>query len=298
VQYWVQISVNALLLAGLYATMSYGLTMIYGVMKIINLAHAGFIMLGAYVTWTLYTYAGIDPFVSIPIVFALFFVVGAVMHRYVVRRLPVSETPTLPSLLLLFAVWLILRNIAYLVWTGDDRSILTSYTFLSFDVADINLGFNQLAIFVISVVVLVVLQTFLNRTYVGLAIRALTQNREASLLVGVPADRIAMIAFGLGTALAALAGSLMALLYSFTPEFGGAFLLRAFSIIVLGGLESFSGVALGALVLAFAESFAVTMMQASLQPAVAFTILVAALVIMPRGIIRTIHDWRLRTQVS
>lgn len=295
---FLQILVNGLLLAGLYATMSYGLAMIYGVMKIINLAHAAFIMLGAYLAWTLFTYAYIDPLLSAPLITVFFFVFGMLLYRFVVRRVPMADVPTLPSLLLLFAIWLILKNLAYLIWTGNDRSILTGYTFTAFDIGGIRIGLVQFIIFLVGVGILLVLRLFMSRTYVGLAIRALTQNREASLLVGIPADRIAMIAFGMGTALAALAGALMALLYSFTPEFGSTFLLRAFCIVVLGGLESFGGVAFGALVLALAESYAVTFMEASLEPAIAFTILVVALIVMPTGIARTIEEWQIKRQIA
>jgi len=278
------VTVSGLLLAGLYATMSYGLTMIYGVMKIINLSQAGTFMLAAYVAFTLFTYLGLDPMLSLVIIVPAFFLFGMLLQRLFVSRVPLANTPTLPSLLLLFGIWLVLQNLAYMIWTGDDRSILTSYTYSTINFLGLQLSFTRVMVFLIGLLALFALQAFLTRTYTGKAIRALTQNRPACMLVGIDVDRIAMLAFGIGVAFDALAGTLMSLLYAFTPAFGNTFMLKAFVIIVLGGLQNYYGVAIGALVLALVESWAVMFMPASLQPAIAYTLLVIVLVLMPRGI--------------
>ena len=278
------VTVSGLLLAGLYATMSYGLTMIYGVMKIINLSQAGTFMLAAYVAFTLFTSFGLDPMLSLVIIVPAFFLFGMLLHRLFVSRVPLASTPTLPSLLLLFGIWLVLQNLAYMIWTGDDRSILTSYTYSTINLLGLQLSFTRVMVFLIGLLALFALQTFLTRTYTGKAIRALTQNRQACMLVGIDVDRIAMLAFGIGVAFDALAGTLMSLLYAFTPAFGNTFMLKAFVIIVLGGLQNYYGVAIGALILALVESWAVIFMPASLQPAIAYTLLVIVLVLMPRGI--------------
>jgi branched-chain amino acid transport system permease protein len=282
-----EVVVNALLAAGLYATMSYGLAVIYGVMRIINLAHAGVLMLGAYVTLTLYDRFGVDPFLSLVLVAPLFFAIGVVLQRLLVRRLPSGGgTPSMESLLLLFGLWLVLQNLAYAIWSGDTQSILTSYTMKSVRLLGVRVGAPLLLVFAASVVSLAVLSLFLRRTYVGKAIRAVTQNRDAALIAGVNADRISAAAFGLGTAFAAIAGSMMSTLYAFTPDFGRSFLLKAFCIIVLGGMESFTGVALGALVLALLENVVATYtsIPTTFQDAISFTLLVVALVVLPQGI--------------
>lgn len=279
-----EIFINALLLAGLYATMSFGLTMIYGVMKIINLAHAGIIMLAAYTTFILYSSFSIDPLISLFINFPLFFLLGMVLYKFFVRRVPLSDVPTLPSLLLLFGIWLVLQNLAYLVFGGNDRSIITFYTTSILEVLGFRISFVRLIVFVISILSLILLQMFLSKTFVGKAIRAITQNRESARLAGIDVENISMIAFGIGIALAALAGNLMALIYSFNPDFGRTFLLKAFVIIVLGGLESFYGVALGALILALFESYSALVIQSSLQPAISFTLLVIILLVLPGGL--------------
>jgi branched-chain amino acid transport system permease protein len=279
--------VDSLLAAGLYATMAYGLAVIYGVMRIINLAHAGVMMLGAYTTFSLFTRFSVDPFLSLLVVAPLFFGGGVVLHRTVVRRLPRSgSTPSMESLLLLFGVWLVLQNVAYVIWTGDTQSILTSYTLKSVSLFGVRVGVPALLVFGMSALSLLVLEFVLHRTYVGKAVRAVTQNRDAALLSGVNADRISAAAFGLGTAFAGVAGGMLSTLYAFTPDFGRSFLLKAFCIIVLGGMESVTGVAAGALVLALLENgLAVwTTVPTSFQDAVSFALLFVALVAFPQGL--------------
>jgi branched-chain amino acid transport system permease protein len=280
--------VNSLLAAGLYATMSYGLAVIYGVMRIINLAHAGILMLGAYTTFALFTRFGLDPFLSLGVVVPLFFVLGVLLYVSMVRRLPRSDAgPSIESLLLLFGVWLVLQNLAYAIWSGDTQSILTSYTMKSVSIGGVRVGVPTLAVFVVSGITLVLLEVILRRTYLGRAIRAVTQNRDAARMSGVNAGRISAIAFGIGTAFAAAAGSMLATLYAFTPDFGRSFLLKSFCIIVLAGMESVAGVAAGALVLALLENMvgAYTSIPTSFQDALSFTLLVVALVSFPQGLL-------------
>lgn len=279
--------VNTVISAALYATMAYGLAVIYGVMRIINLAHAGLMMLGAYVTFALFTRFALDPFLSLLVVGPLFYLFGVVLYRLIVRRLPRSgATPSMESLLLLFGVWLVLQNVAYAVWGGDTQSILTAYTMKSVAVLGVRVGVPSLFVFLGSVLSLVFLNVVLKATFLGRAIRAVTQNRDAALLAGVDADRISATAFGLGTAFAGVAGGMLSSLYAFTPDFGRSFLLKAFCIIVLGGMESVTGVAAGAFVLAFLENAlgAWTTLPTSLEDAASFTLLFAALVVFPQGL--------------
>src|SRR6266571_382095 len=229
--------VSAMLLTGIYAAMSVGMTVIYGVMKIVNLAHAGFLMLGAYFVMELYERFGVDPLAGAVLAFPAFFVAGVLVHWLLVKRIPDSDQPTLASLLLMFGLWLVLQNFGYLIWGNSDRSI-----------------------------------------------RALMQNRYAGRLVGIPVEKTARLTFGVGIGFAGSAGGLLALLYSFSPDFGRSFLLRSFVIIVLGGLESFWGTAVGAIILALVETFSILVLPAGYQPAIAFSLLVLALVVLPGGV--------------
>jgi branched-chain amino acid transport system permease protein len=201
-----------------------------------------------------------------------------------VRWLPKSDTPTLSSLLLMFGFWLVLQNIGYLVWGNEEKSILTPRTFSVLQFGEISVSTLRLVVFVAAVISMALLQWILNHTWFGRSMRALIQNPYAAQLVGVDDEKTARLTFGLGTAFAGFAGSLLAMIYSFTPDFGRPFLLRAFVIIVLGGLESVSGVALGAVVVALVETFSIIKIPSGYQPAIAFGLLVVVLVFMPKGI--------------
>src|ERR1700736_2190929 len=286
-QQFLSVVVNSLLAAGLYATMAYGLAVIYGVMRIINLAHAGVMMLGAYVTFALFSRFSLDPFIGLVVVGPLFFVFGVVLYRLFGKRMARScATPSIESLLLLFGVWLVLQNLAYVIWTGDTQSILTGYTMKSVEILGVRVGVPTVIVFLASVVSLIFLNVLLKKTYLGKAIRAVSQNRDAARMSGIDADRISAIAFGLGTAFAGIAGAMLSTLMAFTPDFGRSFLLKAFCIIVLGGMESVTGVAVGALVLALLENVlgAYTPVPTSLQDAVSFALLFLALVVFPQGL--------------
>src|SRR6266550_1066326 len=276
--------VTAILTAGLYALMSYGLALVYGVMKIINLAHAGTMMLSAFVVLELNRRFHLDPIPGAVISACLFFLFGMALYRLAVRR--VVDAPPIASLLLLFGVWLCAQNAAYLIWGSEDQSIVTCYTFATVDVGDIKIAVTRLIPFVVALVALAGLTWFMRMTDLGKAIRAVSQNAVSARLVGIRSERVATIAFGLGSALSAFAGGLLTLLFSFNPDFGGTFQLKSSSIIVLGGLESFVGVALGAVVLAFVETFSILIpgWRGSLVNLLAFSILVAGLVLLPGGI--------------
>jgi branched-chain amino acid transport system permease protein len=276
--------VAAILLAGIYTTMSMGMTVIYGVMKMVNLAHAGFMMLGAYFALELSQRTPIDPLAASVLAVPLFFLLGVATYWTMVRFVPVADEPTLPSLLLLFGLWLVLQNVGYIVWGADDRSILTAMTMATLRFDGITIPIIRLIVFGIAVLSFVALQLFLNHTWFGRSVRALTQNREAGQLVGIDTRRTAMLTFGLGIAFTGLAGALLAMLYSFTPDFGASFMLRSFVIIVLGGLESFSGVAIGAVIVALIETFSILVVPASYQLAISFILLVVALLVLPGGI--------------
>ncbi len=284
--------VAALLLAGIYAVMSVGMTIIYGVMKIVNLAHAGFMMLGAYFAYEMYTAGGIDPIAGALLAFPFFFLVGMAVHWLLVRWLPRSDQPTLASLLLMFGLWLVLQNIGYLGWGNTDRSILSPRTLEVTHIGPIVLSTLRLVVFIAAVGSVVILELVLKHTWFGRSVRAMIQNRYAGLIVGVDDARTSRLTFGLGIGFAGAAGGLLAMLYSFDPDFGRPFLLRAFVIIGLGGLESVSGVALGALVLALVETFSILVVPAGYQPAISFALLVVVLVLLPGGIAGLIEKRR------
>lgn len=278
------LAISALLLAGLYSAMAYGLGLIYGVLRVVNLAHGGVIMAAAYLTWVLNTTFGLDPYLAIPIVVTVFFGLGVALYKGLVRFLPRGAAGGVQSLLLLFGVWLIIRNAAYLLFTGNDQSVRTSYSTASVDILGGSYSLNRILVFVIAVVALAALYLLLQRTYTGKAIRAVAQNADSCTLVGIDVERVYALTFGLGTALAGLAGLLASTIFAFNPAFGSGELLKSFVIIVLGGLGSVVGIALGAVVLAFAEVFSIFVVPSFLSAAVGFVLLVVVLVFRPGGL--------------
>jgi branched-chain amino acid transport system permease protein len=281
---FVDLTVAAVLLAGLYATMAYGLGLIYGVLRVVNLAHGGVIMAGAYMGWVLYGRAGLDPYLSIPIVVAATYVLGILMYKVLVRHLPRGAAGGPASLLLLFGAWLVLRNVAYLLFTGNDQAIRTTYSTRAIPVLGSYISVNRLAVLAIAVATPVLLHLLLKRTYLGRAIRAVAQNADSCAVVGIDVERIYTITFGLGTALAGLAGLLSATIFSFNPGFGSGELLKSFVVVVLGGLGSVFGTGLAALILALVEVFAILVLPSYLTSAVGFVMLVLVLVFRPGGL--------------
>jgi branched-chain amino acid transport system permease protein len=284
VSHALDLALSAILLAGLYATMAYGLGLIYGVLRIVNLNHGGMIMAGAYCGWVLYTRFGIDPYLSIPIVLVLSFFGGIAIYRGLVRHLPRGAAGGVQSLLLLFGVWLVLRNVAYRLFTGNDVAIRTSYSTDALQFGTASISVNRVAVFGIALVTLVALHLLLTRTHLGKAIRAVAQNADSCTLVGIDVERVYALTFGLGSALAGLAGLLGGTIFAFNPQYGAGELLKSFVVVVLGGLGSVAGTAAAALVLAVVEVFAILFLPAYLTTAVGFVLLVLVLVFRPGGL--------------
>jgi branched-chain amino acid transport system permease protein len=280
----VDLAVSAVLLAGLYATMAYGLGLVYGVLRIVNLAHGGVIMAGAYLGWWLHQQLGLDPYLAVPVVLAGTFLFGVVVYRVLVRHLPRGAAGGPQSLLLLFGVWLVLRNAAYLLFTGNDQVIRTEASTRAFPFLGTYVSVNRVVVFGFALATPIVLHVALTRTFVGKAIRAVAQNADSCTLVGVDVERVYTLTFGIATALAGLAGLLSATLFSFNPAFGAGELLKSFVVVVLGGLGSIVGVGVAALVLATVEVFAILVLPSYLTAAVGFVMLVLVLVLRPGGL--------------
>jgi branched-chain amino acid transport system permease protein len=279
-----RLALSSLLLAGLYSAMAYGLGLIYGVLRVVNLAHGGVIMAAAYMTWLLYTTFGLDPYLAIPLVLVVSFAFGVALYVVLVKRLPRGAAGGVQSLLLLFGVWLIMRNIADLLFTSNDKAVRTSYSTSGISILGSSVSINRLAVFAFALATVAGLHYLLTRTYLGKAIRAVAQNPDSCTLVGIDVERIYMFTFGLGTALAGLGGLFLASIFAFNPTTGAVELLKSFVIVVLGGLGSVVGIALGALVLAAAESFSILFLPSYLTAAVGFVLLVLVLVFRPGGL--------------
>jgi branched-chain amino acid transport system permease protein len=275
-----QVIVSGVLLGAVYALLAIGLNLIFGVMRVINVAHGDLMMLGSYTTFWLFTLWGVNPLISLVVAMAVMFALGAVLQRVVVER--VVGQPLLVSLLLTFGLSSFLTGAALNLWTANYRSV-PAFTG-SVPVAGLALSLPRVIAFGVALVITVLVYLFLKRARIGKAIRATSQNAEVALVCGIDVARIRLLAFGLGTALAAAAGSLLAVMYTVYPEMGRTFLLKAFAIIVLGGLGSFGGAFLGALALGVAEALASFAWTAQVAEGVAYALLIAVLLARPSGL--------------
>jgi branched-chain amino acid transport system permease protein len=274
-----QVFVSGLLLGGVYALFATGLNLIFGVMRVINLAHGELMMLGAYTTFWLFSLGGVNPLLSIPVSLALMFGLGVVLERFLVER--VINQPLLSSLLLTFGLSTLLQGVALSLWTANYVSV--PYLTGSFALLGLNLSRSRVVAFAIALAIPNATYAFLRFSTFGKAIRATAQNAEVAQVCGIDVGRVRLVTFGLGSAMAAVAGSLIAIIFTISPEMGRGFISRAFAIIVLGGLGSFVGAFLGALTLGVAETL--TAYVADTQPAegVAYAVLVFVLIVRPSG---------------
>jgi branched-chain amino acid transport system permease protein len=274
-----QVVISGLLLGGVYALFAAGMNMIFGVLRVINLAHGELMMLGAYITFWLYSLAGVNPLLSIPISALLMFSIGAVIERTMIER--VVGQPLLSSLLLTFGLSTLLMGIALSLWTANFRSV--PYLTGSVNVLGLNLSQTRLVAFAVAVAVTGITFGFLRFTTFGKAIRATAQNAEVAQVCGINVGRVRLVTFALGSAMAAVAGSLIAMIFTISPEMGRMFLGRAFAIVVLGGLGSFLGAFIGALVLGVVETLAAYFTDTQLAEGVSYAVLVLVLLLRPSG---------------
>jgi branched-chain amino acid transport system permease protein len=275
-----QVVISGVLLGAVYALLAIGLNLIFGVMRVINIAHGDLMMLGAYSTYWLFTLWGVNPLVSLVIVMPLMFALGVFLQRSLIDR--VVGQPLLISLLLTFGLSTFLTGAALNLWTSNYRSVPA----FSGSVQVVGLAFSvpRLIAFVVALAITTVVWSFLRSARLGKAVRATSQNAEVALVCGIDVGRIRLLTFGLGTALAGAAGSLLAIIYSVYPEIGRAFLMKAFAIIVLGGLGSFGGAFMGALALGVAETLAAYAWNTQIAEAVAYAIFIGVLFIRPSGL--------------
>ena len=275
-----------ILTAGVYALMASGQTLIFGIMKVVNLAQGAMVILGAYLAYQLFTSFGIDPFLAIPITTVALFVVGVVVEIAFIRPLRREDRSEL-SLLVTFAVALLLEGIMSVTWKTSDRVVNTSYVNSSWTVFGYEITLVRLWAFVLSLVALGLLYVVLNRTRFGRAVRASVQNPESARLLGVRAEWVSAMGFGLGSATAAAAGSVYAMLYPFNPGSHYDLISRLLSIVLLGGLGSIGGAVVGALIVSVSSAVVASTFSPSWSEMTFFVILLAVLLLRPRGLFGT-----------
>ena len=277
-----QALISGILIGGAYALVGIGLTIIFGVMRIINFAHGELLMLGMYATYYLFTLLHIDPFVSILATIPLMFVYGGFVQKVFINRvlwaLPQNQ------ILLTIGLGLVMSNTIMLAFTSDYKILSTSYSSSSVTLAGMSISVPLAMSFLITMCITAALYWFLIRTDMGQAIRATAQDREAAQLMGINVKRMSIIAFGLGTSLAGTAGALIAPTYYIFPQVGGVFTLKAFVITVLGGMGSVVGATLGGVLIGIAESVGGVYFGSGWKEVVVYTLFLLVLLFKPSGL--------------
>jgi branched-chain amino acid transport system permease protein len=279
---FLQSLISGILIGGVYALIGIGLTIIYGIMRVINFAHGDILMVGMYLTYELFTLLKIDPFVSILVSIPLMFLLGGVLQKLFINRV-IGALPQ-NQILLTIGIGLILSNTMMLIFTSDYQILTTTYSSSSFTVAGISVSLPLAISFVITMGLTGLLYWFLLKTDTGQAIRATAQDREAAQLMGINVKRMGGIAFGLGSALAGTAGALISPTYYIFPQIGSTFTLKAFIITVLGGMGSVVGATLGGVIIGIAESMSAVYISSGWKDVVVLVLFLLVLLFKPAGL--------------
>ena len=273
--------VVGILLGGIYGLVSIGLNLIFGVIRVVHFAHGELVMLGMYGAFLAYSLLGLDPYLSIALVLPALFVFGLIIQRLIIQPL---QSESMMQMFATFALLTILQNVVLAITRGEGYSVPTKVAALGVELGDIRVSATRLIILVAVTAIAVALHFFLQRTLIGKSIRAVTQDRQAARLMGINVERTFMVTFGIGAALAGLAGVLIAPIYTLSPGIGGNFILAAFAVVVLGGLGSVAGAYFGGMIVGIVEAFAGYYVDPELKQAIWFLIFLAVLVIRPTGL--------------
>ncbi len=280
-----QTLVNGLLLGGIYAVAALGLSLVFGIMDIVNLAHGHMLMVGGYTAIILFAMLGVTPLVGMFVAMGILFALGVVLQKYLLSHV-VDEGIEQP-ILVLFGVALVLQNVGRVVLGGDAQSTEIGIPGSGFEVGSVFFSFPRTVTFVISILLVAAMWAFLQYTSTGQAIRATAQNRTAARYMGIDTDRIYLITLGIGTALAGAAGALLSMLFPIDPFVGWSYLLTTFAVVVLGGVGSIGGTLVGGLILGVSENMGALYLGGSYRDIITFAIFLLVLLFRPQGLFGT-----------
>ena len=274
--------VMGILLGGLYTLIALGLSLVFGVMKLINVAHGDLVIFGSYLAYAAMTMLGIDPILSLVTGIPILFAIGFGIQKFLLNR---AFTISLDAALLVcFGISIIFQNFCQIIWTPFSRGLRPPYGLESFSIGVVNIPLVYLLDFVAALAVMLFLREFLRRTYLGKAISAASQDRGAAHLMGINTGRVYAFAFAIAMAFAAIAGVFLGLTYPFTPTSGVAFLIIAFGVVIIGGLGSILGTFIGGMVFGLAQTLGGYFLGAVAQMFVAYILVFVVLAVRPQGI--------------
>ena len=277
----IQSLVNGILIGGVYATFSAGFSLIFGVMDVINLAHGDLLMLGAFISYWLFKIYHIDPYLSIIVAGTLLFILGYLIQKYIINK--VIEKPAIMSYILTFGLHLIIAYTAVKLWTHDFRSITTPYSGANFQLFGIIIPVTKFVTFLLSFVIIGFLFYFLEKTDMGRAIKATSQNKKLAKILGIDVKKIYAITFAIGASITGIAGALISPFTVIFPEMGLNYTIIAFCVVVLGGMGNIRGTLIGGLILGIIQDLSVTYLNAGISAGITFILLFIMLIY--RGIL-------------
>ena len=279
---FLQAIVSGLLMGGIYALVAIGLTLIYGVMDIVNFAHGSFLMWGMYFAYWLFVLFGMDPYFSLIFVLPLFFLLGLGVQRLLIR--PVINSPHHIQILLTIGLFLAMDNLALLLFSPDFRTARIPYADLSFEIGSTLVSLPRLIAFLGALILTGLLYFILKNTDIGKAIRGASEEKIGARLVGINVNSINMIAFGIGVSSVGIAGSMLIPFFYVSPDVGFSFVLKTFVIVVMGGMGNFIGALVCALIVGVAESLGAVMLSGSSKDILTYVIFILVLLLRPQGI--------------
>ena len=277
-----QLIISGFLTGGVYSLIALGLSLIFGVMRIINFAHGEMMVWGMYIAYTLLIWTGIDPFVSLVASAGVLFVLGYVFQRMVVNR--IIEFPEAMQVIPMIGAALIFENGARLIWGPDFRSPSSRFSLSSIWIGQIMIDVPRLLAFLIAILIAALVFLFLKYTDIGKTIRSAADNRLGALLVGADVNQVYAVCFGIGMACTGAAGALLVPLTPLAPHIGPPFTMVSFIIVILGGMGSLTGAMIGGLIVGVAESVATLFLPSSLKQIVSFSLMVLILLFRPKGL--------------
>jgi branched-chain amino acid transport system permease protein len=277
-----QHGLNALMLGGTYALLGIGLTLIFGIMKVVNFTHGELYAFGAYMTYALVMLLGVDFFVALPLAIALGVALGALLELVLLRRLRGADIDT--TMLVMIGAWIALQNAEQLAWTGVAKSINTPFPAAPLVIGPVSVAWNRVFVLVVALVLIGVTYLLINKTKLGRAMRATFQDREIAALMGVRIGNIHTATFALGSGLAAAAGALLGPVFVAYPSMGDLAATKAFAIVILGGLGSIPGATLGGFILALVEELGAGYVSSGYRDAMGFVLIIVILLFRPTGL--------------
>jgi branched-chain amino acid transport system permease protein len=280
--YVLQVAVAGILLGGVYALLSVGLNLIFGVVRIINFAHGDLVMVAMYLTWWLNRNYSIDPYVSVIAVAPALFLLGVVIQRLVIQ--PILGGSAILKIFATVGLALVLQNLALIYFGANFRGVRTPYSGDALNIAGISVPVPRLIAFAGALVLIAGLFLFLKTTFLGKAFQAIAEDRTTAELMGIRVERAYLLAFGLGSALAGVAGVLLVPFINVFPTIGISYTLVAFVVVVLGGLGNMTGTLLAGLLIGLVDSFSATFISPALSTAIYFTIFILVLLVRPSGL--------------